>query len=324
MAAAAGAISSLSAIVTPSSSSSTSLTPLPSDHFHSFTHFSPKPSKHLHKSLFLKPSNFNTTPLPFLFPFHLCHSSSAFGDIESSDISGDDEVQDSEIDETDVEENDVRSSDGGRVYVGNLPFSMTSSQLSEIFSRAGQIKSVEIIHDKMTDRSRGFGFVTMESVEEAKEVIRMFDGSEVGGRTIRVNFPEVPKGGERKMMGAKIRISNQSFVDTPHKIYAGNLGWGVTTQGLRDAFSNQAGFSSAKVVYERDSGRSRGFGFVSFQSAEDAQSAISDMNGVELEGRPLRLNMATDRSRSNAAAATGQSENHRNPNNEETISAMDV
>ncbi|KAH9626747.1 hypothetical protein KSS87_022061 [Heliosperma pusillum] len=269
--AAAAAISSLSTIVTPSSSSSTSLSLHTSDPFHTFTHFLPKPIKNLHKSLTLKPTNFNTTPLPFLLPFHLCHSSSGFGDIESSDISGDDEVQESE---TEVEENDVKSSDGGRVYVGNLPFSITSSELSEVFSRAGQIKSVE----------------------------------EVGGRTIRVNFPEVPKGGERKVMGAKIRISNQSFVDTPHKIYAGNLGWGVTTQGLRDAFSNQAGFSGAKVIYERESGRSRGFGFVSFQSEQDAQSAIIEMNGMELEGRPLRLNMASDRSRSNAATATGQSE----------------
>lgn len=97
---------------------------------------------------------------------------------------------------------------------------------------------------------------------------------------MRVNFPEVPKGGERKVMGPKIRNSNLNFVDTPHKIYAGNLGWGVTTQGLRDAFANQEGFLSAKVIYERDSGRSRGFGFITFSSADAAESALAAMNGV--------------------------------------------
>ncbi|XP_074264468.1 RNA-binding protein CP33, chloroplastic-like [Silene latifolia] len=296
----------ITSIVTPSSSS-TSLSPLHAHLFHSFTHLSPKP---LVKSLTLKRHNFTLShPPPFLFPLHLCHSSSssAFGNVES-DFS--DELVENPVDveadevQRDSVENDEKApnaaSDDGRLYVGNLPYSMTSSQLSDIFSQAGHIKSVEIIYDKMTDRSRGFGFVIMESIDEAREAIRMFDASQIGGRTVRVNFPEVPRGGERNMMGDKFRISNQSFVDTPHKIYAGNLGWSVTTQGLRDAFEEQPGFVSAKVVYERETGRSRGFGFISFSSPDAAQSALSTMNGMELDGRPLRLNIAADRSRPNS------------------------
>ncbi|KAK9715952.1 hypothetical protein RND81_06G201100 [Saponaria officinalis] len=298
---------SLSSIVTPSSSSSTFLS---STHFHSFTHFSPK---HLLKTLSLKPR----IVTPLLFPLrHLCRCAGGVDTVISDELEQNsvdvvqEKSEENEIDENDDDNNSVEksdSSDEGRVYVGNLPYNMTSSELSEIFSRAGQIKSVEIIYDKMTNRSRGFGFVTMETIDEAREVIRMFDGSQVGGRTVRVNFPEVPKGGERKIMGPKIRIANQSFVDTSHKVYAGNLGWGVTTQGLKDAFADQAEFVSAKVVYERDTGRSRGFGFVSFKSAEAAQSAINAMDGVELEGRPLRLNVAADRSRANTEIATEQS-----------------
>ena len=81
-------------------------------------------------------------------------------------------------------------------------------------------------------------------------------------------------------MGPKIRNNYKGFVDSPHKIYAGNLGWGLTSQGLRDAFAEQPGLLSAKVIYERDSGRSRGFGFVTFQTAEDVEAALNDMNGV--------------------------------------------
>ncbi|KAI3417771.1 uncharacterized protein J3R85_014226 [Psidium guajava] len=183
----------------------------------------------------------------------------------------------------------------GRLYVGNLPYSMNSSQLAEVFEEAGRVINVEVVYDRVTDRSRGFAFVTMGSVEEAQEAIRMFDGSQLGGRTVKVNFPEVPKGGEREVMGPRIRNSNRSFVDSPHKIYAGNLGWGLTSQGLRDAFADQPGLLSAKVVYDRDSGKSRGFGFVSFESAEAVESALDAMNGVEVEGRPLRLNLAADR-----------------------------
>ncbi|XP_020227285.1 33 kDa ribonucleoprotein, chloroplastic [Cajanus cajan] len=187
------------------------------------------------------------------------------------------------------------SNDAGRLYVGNLPYSITNSQLAELFGEAGTVASVEIVYDRVTDRSRGFAFVTMGSVEDAKEAIRMFDGAQVGGRTVKVNFPEVPKGGERLVMGPKIRNNYRGFIDSPHKIYAGNLGWGLTSQGLREAFAEQPGVLSAKVIYERDSGRSRGFGFVSFETAESASAALDVMNGVEVQGRPLRLNLAEAR-----------------------------
>lgn len=85
------------------------------------------------------------------------------------------------------------------------------------------------------------------------------------------------------MMGPKVRSSSRGFVESPHKIYAGNLGWGLTSQGLRDAFADQQGLLSAKVIYERDSGRSRGFGFVTFETAEDAESALNAMNGMVIE-----------------------------------------
>lgn len=95
-----------------------------------------------------------------------------------------------------------------------------------------------------------------------------------------MNFPEVPRGGEREVMSPKIRSSYQGFVDSPHKIYAGNLSWDLTSQGLREAFEEQPGYLSAKVIYDRDSGRSRGFGFITFSSADEVESALNNMNGV--------------------------------------------
>ncbi|XP_076926889.1 33 kDa ribonucleoprotein, chloroplastic-like [Bidens hawaiensis] len=99
-------------------------------------------------------------------------------------------------------------------------------------------------------------------------------------------------------MGPKIRRSNREFVESPYKIYAGNLSWIITSERLKDAFADQPGLLSAKVIYEKHSGRSRGFGFVTFTSPEAAESALDAMNGVEVEGRPLRLNLAADASRS--------------------------
>lgn len=119
----------------------------------------------------------------------------------------------------------------------------------------------------------------MASSAEANAAIRMFNGTQVGGRTVRVNFPEVPRGGEREVMGPRTRASSRGYVDSLYKVYAGNLGWSVTSESLKDAFSQQPGLLGAKVLYENFSGRSRGFGFVSFASPEDAQLAIEKMNG---------------------------------------------
>jgi len=102
------------------------------------------------------------------------------------------------------------------------------------------------------------------------------DEQEIGGRIIKVNCAEIPRKGKWRVMGSNYR----GFVDSPHKIYAGNLGWGVTSQCLRDAFVKLPGFLSAKVIYERNSGKSQGYGFVSFQTAEDVEAALNSMNGV--------------------------------------------
>ncbi|EOA25080.1 hypothetical protein CARUB_v10018388mg [Capsella rubella] len=216
---------------------------------------------------------------------------------EEDDVEVEEEEEEEVEDGEDADEKQTTQAnvEEGRLYVGNLPYTITSSELSQIFGEAGKIVDVQIVYDKVTDRSRGFGFVTMGSIEEAKEAIQMFNSSQIGGRTVKVNFPEVPRGGEREVMRTKIRDNNRSYVDSPHKIYAGNLGWNLTSQGLKDAFADQSGVLGAKVIYERNTGRSRGFGFISFESADDVQSALSTMNGVEVEGRALRLNLASER-----------------------------
>lgn len=204
--------------------------------------------------------------------------------------------EDHEEDEEEEKEGDgddegvgFQSDGSGKLYVGNLPFVLTSSQLFEIFSEAGYVKSAEIIYDKVTRRSRGFAFVTMGSVEEANKAIRMINGSQVGGRTVKVNFPEVPKGGEREVLASRFRGTYPNYTNSPHKLYAMNLAWSLTTQGLKQAFADQPGFLNANVVYDRESGKPQGYGFVSFASAEEMEAARNAMNGVEVEGRPLRL-----------------------------------
>ncbi len=76
------------------------------------------------------------------------------------------------------------------------------------------------------------------------------------------------------------------------KLYVGNLSYSVTEDGLRSTFGEHGNVESAKVIMDRDSGRSKGFAFVEMSTDEEAQNAISSLNGSEWEGRAMTVSEA--------------------------------
>ncbi|MBJ22529.1 MAG: RNA-binding protein [bacterium] len=84
---------------------------------------------------------------------------------------------------------------GKRVYIGNLPFSLTEEELRETFERHGAVTAVDIITDRESGRPRGFAFVEMEDPAAADAAIEFLDGSELGGRNLRVNEAQERRGG---------------------------------------------------------------------------------------------------------------------------------
>ena len=74
-----------------------------------------------------------------------------------------------------------------KLYVGGLPYSTTQDELQEAFAKAGAVVSTSIIMDKMTGRSRGFGFVEMGSDDDAQKAIEMWNGQDFDGRKLTVN-----------------------------------------------------------------------------------------------------------------------------------------
>jgi len=76
---------------------------------------------------------------------------------------------------------------GKKLYVGNLPYSLSDSQLEEMFSAHGNVQSAQVIMDRDTGRSKGFGFVEMGSSEEAEAAINALNGMDQGGRPLTVN-----------------------------------------------------------------------------------------------------------------------------------------
>jgi len=80
-------------------------------------------------------------------------------------------------------------------------------------------------------------------------------------------------------------------------IYVGNLAFSTDSATLRKLFAEYGEVTSAQVIEDRDTGRSRGFGFVEMASGADAQKAISEVNGSSVDGRQLKVNLAKERSR---------------------------
>lgn len=74
-----------------------------------------------------------------------------------------------------------------KLYVGNLPYSVTSGDLEELFSQVGSVQSASVITDKFSGQSKGFGFVEMSTPEEAGRAIQEFNDTELKGRNIKVN-----------------------------------------------------------------------------------------------------------------------------------------
>ncbi|HCM41769.1 MAG TPA: RNA-binding protein [Candidatus Omnitrophota bacterium] len=84
---------------------------------------------------------------------------------------------------------------GKKLYVGNLPYSATDSTLNQLFSQAGTVGSAQVIMDRDSGRSKGFGFVEMSSDQEAASAIEKFNGKDLDGRALTVNEakPQAPR-----------------------------------------------------------------------------------------------------------------------------------
>lgn len=83
-----------------------------------------------------------------------------------------------------------------------------------------------------------------------------------------------------------------------HKLFVGGLSFSTSSERLREAFAAIGAVESATVVTDRETGRSRGFGFVEMQTAEDAQQAVSRLNGKDLDGRQIKVEIAKPSDRS--------------------------
>ncbi|CAN8241062.1 unnamed protein product [Cochlearia groenlandica] len=181
------------------------------------------------------------------------------------------------------EEADLNSSATGntKLYFGNLPYNVDSATLAQIIQDFANPELVEVLYNRDTGQSRGFAFVTMSNVEDCNVIVENLDGTEYLGRTLKVNFADKPKPNKEPL-----------YPETQFKLFVGNLSWTVTSDSLANAFRECGEVVGARVVYDGDTGKSRGYGFVCYSSKTEMETALESLDGFELEGRGIRVNLA--------------------------------
>ncbi|XP_061336464.1 31 kDa ribonucleoprotein, chloroplastic-like [Gastrolobium bilobum] len=195
------------------------------------------------------------------------------------------------------EEEEEREKKLGRpceVYVCNLPRSCDSAQLLDMFKPHGTILSVEICRNAETGESRGCGYVKMGSINSARNAAAALDGSDVGGRDMRVRFSVEMNPGRRNPEKMNSNPRKVIYYEAPHKLYVGNLARTVRLEELRNLFSRFGNVASARVMYDHKLGKNRVFAFLSFQSKAQRDAAIS-LHGTEFCGRTLIVREGVER-----------------------------
>jgi len=177
------------------------------------------------------------------------------------------------------------------IYVKPLPKNIDDDGLRKMFSKYGEVTSAAIMFDEKKE-SRGFGFVNFAQHEEANKAIEDLNGKEYEGQMLFVGRAQ--KKGERekdlKEMFAKIqreRVNKYQGVN----LYIKNLDEGIDDDKLRAEFAASGAITSAKIMKD-DKGRSKGFGFVCFASADEATKAVTEFNGRMIAGKPIYVALA--------------------------------
>ncbi|KAG7664093.1 PUB1 [[Candida] subhashii] len=197
--------------------------------------------------------------------------------------------------------------EGGRetsdkiLYVGSLHKSVSEDMLKDLFSVAGQIKTVKILNDK-NKPGFNYAFVEYENNQAADMALNTLNGRSINNSEIKINWA---------FQSATITTNNNNENDPTFNIFVGDLSPDIDDEGLKQAFGKFESLKQAHVMWDMQTSRSRGYGFVTFGVHSDAESALQTMNGEWLNGRAIRCNWASHKQANN----NNQMNQHNHNNN---------
>ncbi|KAJ0019804.1 hypothetical protein NQD34_007373 [Periophthalmus magnuspinnatus] len=164
------------------------------------------------------------------------------------------------------------------LYVGNLSRDVTEPLIVQVFTQIGPCKSCKMIIDPTGNDP--YCFVEFYENRHAAAALAAMNGRKILGKEVKVNWATTP-------------TTQKKDTSNHFHVFVGDLSPEITTEDVKAAFAPFGRISDARVVKDMATGKSKGYGFVSFFNKWDAENAIQHMNGQWLGGRPIRTNWAT-------------------------------
>eukprot|EP01057_Protomagalhaensia_wolfi_P000321 Protomagalhaensia_wolfi_Nauph_80__320@NODE_1179_length_1675_cov_190_026895_g903_i0_p1_GENE_NODE_1179_length_1675_cov_190_026895_g903_i0NODE_1179_length_1675_cov_190_026895_g903_i0_p1_ORF_typecomplete_len248_score46_57RRM_1/PF00076_22/8_2e17RRM_1/PF00076_22/4e21RRM_5/PF13893_6/3_1e07RRM_5/PF13893_6/8_1e09RRM_7/PF16367_5/0_011RRM_7/PF16367_5/0_00055Nup35_RRM_2/PF14605_6/0_33Nup35_RRM_2/PF14605_6/0_21RRM_8/PF11835_8/0_069RRM_8/PF11835_8/51RL/PF17797_1/17RL/PF17797_1/0_2Limkainb1/PF11608_8/1_9Limkai len=162
------------------------------------------------------------------------------------------------------------------LYVGNLDARVDEDLLWELFTQVGVVKNVHIPRDKITGLHQGYGFVEFQLELDAEYAMKVMSQVKLYQKLLRIN---------------KAAQDKRQF-EVGANLFVGNLDPEVDEKKLYDTFSSFGNILSTKIMRDPETGQSRGFGFVSYDSFDASDVALYSMNGQFLWNRPVHVSYA--------------------------------
>ncbi|EZG58020.1 splicing factor 3B subunit [Gregarina niphandrodes] len=162
------------------------------------------------------------------------------------------------------------------LYAGNLDRRVSEDVLWELCIQAGPVKHVHVPRDKITGQHQGYGFIEYEQEVDAEYAIRIFSTTCLYGKPLRLN-----KAAQDKKM-----------FEVGANLFVGNLAPQVDERKLFETFAAFGNVTSAKIMKDPETSESRGFGFISYDNFQSADSAIKTLSGQFLSDKQITVTYA--------------------------------
>ncbi|KAL2091341.1 hypothetical protein ACEWY4_013604 [Coilia grayii] len=196
------------------------------------------------------------------------------------------------IDNLTPEERDART-----VFCMQLAARIRPRDLEEFFSAVGKVRDVRMISDRNSRRSKGIAYVEFVDVTSVPLAIGL-SGQRLLGVPIIVQASQAEKN-----RAAAMANNLQKGTAGPMRLYVGSLHFNITEDMLRGIFEPFGRIESIQLMMDSETGRSKGYGFITFADAECAKKALEQLNGFELAGRPMKVGHVTERTDASSASS---------------------
>jgi RNA-binding protein 39 len=161
--------------------------------------------------------------------------------------------------------------------------------LEDFFTAVGKVREVRLIMDNKTRRHKGIAYIEFHDISSVPLALAL-SGQKLCGVPIVIQ----PTQAEKNRVAVSTSAVQRGFTG-PMRLYVGSLHFNITEEMLKGIFEPFGRIEKIELMRDLETGRSKGYGFITFHDSEDAKKALEQLNGFELAGRPMKVNHVTER-----------------------------